>query len=301
MIANDYTGYGMRDGKLLFIEDVPRGLGCGCVCARCGQMLVAKKGSVRQHHFSHFAVTSCHGVAETVLHLLAKELISEMDVFVVPQYLFVKQRRTKTGTLVRNRTIVAKGGTFKIHAIRVEESEGDFVPDIIIETGSKSLIVEVAVTHKVAGAKLRKIRHRDLPAIEIRLDPGDSFLSRESLKDKLQRDLTSKFWLFHPAQREAERTFIAKFRKLIAHGRTKLRQSAKPPSFAPLPTLPPPSYKHDRMAEEFYKMHRRYPTAEECLKLSPELWKPYASSSEQSRFPRKAVHRRGRQSRDDGA
>ena len=61
MFTDDYTGYGMRDGKLLFISDVPRGLACGCVCARCHQPLVAKKGPIRRHHFSHLKDTNCHG------------------------------------------------------------------------------------------------------------------------------------------------------------------------------------------------------------------------------------------------
>ena len=276
MIADDHTGYGMRDGKLLFIADVPRGLTCGCICARCRGTLVAKKGSIRRHHFAHFEVTSCHGAAESVLHSLAKELIAELDVIVIPPYEFVKQRKTKTGALVQHQALVAKGGDVPIHNVRVEENEGDFVPDIIIESGPKSLIVEVAVTHKVARAKLRKIRRRNLPTIEIRLDPSDSFLSRESLKNKLQRDLTSKVWLFHPAQREEERMFFSKLRDVRTRYRTKLHQTRPTPSrFAVASSVQPPSYnEYDRTAEEFYRTYHRYPTMEECLQLWPDLWKP---------------------------
>ena len=280
MIIDDYIGYGMRDGKLLFIADVPRGLACRCVCARCRQTLIAKKGPIRQHHFAHLKVTSCHGATESVLHLLAKELIAELDVLVIPQYMFVKQRKTKTGALVQHQAPVAKGGDVRIHNVRVEENESGFVPDIIIESGSKSLIVEVAVTHKVARVKLRRIRRRNLPAIEIRLDPSDSFHSREILKDKLRRDLTSKVWLFHPDQRKAERVFFSKFRDVLAQDRTKLRQSTKPSRF-PVPaslavrtSLQPPLSEYDRTAEEFHRTHHRYPTMEECLQLWPDLWNP---------------------------
>src|SRR6185295_9242304 len=100
MIAENYTGYGMRDGTLLFIADVPRGLACRCVCARCSEALIAKKGPIRQHHFAHVKATTCQGAAESVLHLLAKELIAELDVLVVPQYEFVKQRKRKTGAVI---------------------------------------------------------------------------------------------------------------------------------------------------------------------------------------------------------
>jgi hypothetical protein len=279
MIGDDYTGYGMREGQLFFITDVPRGAACGCRCVRCSQPLVAKKGSIRRHHFAHLEVTSCHGAAESVLHLLAKELIAELDVLVVPQYMFAKQRRTKAGALVRHQALVAKGGSVPVHNVRVEECAGDFVPDVIIESGSKSLIVEVAVTHKVARAKLRRIRRRNLPAIEIRLDPSDSLLRRETLKTKLQRDLTSKVWLFHPAQREAERVFVSKFRDALARSRTRSlpanpRHFAIRSSSADRSSSQPPLSQYDRTAEEFHRTHHRYPTMEECLRLWPHLWKP---------------------------
>jgi hypothetical protein len=290
MVTDDRTGSGMRDGKLLFIADVQRGLACGCVCARCRQPLVAKKGSIREHHFAHFEATSCHGAAESVLHSLAKELIAELDEFAVPPYEFVKQRRTKTGQIVRHEARVAKGGDVRIDKVRVEEHQGDFVPDIIIESGSKSLVVEVAVTHKVARAKLRKIRRRNLPVIEIKLDPSDSFLPRGSLKSKL-RDSTSKVWLFHPDQREHERVFVSKFRALLVQRRTKLRQSTNPslvsiPSPRSSSVIPSSSGSaYDRTAEEFNRKHGRYPTMEECLRLWPHLYKPSTFNPETKKLP----------------
>lgn len=281
MLANDHATYGMRDGKLFFIADVPRGLACECVCACCGRQLIAKKGSIRRHHFAHFEITDCRGASESVLHLLSKELLAELDILVIPRYEFTKQRKTKAGTLVQHQALVAKGGRVRVHSVRVEEGEDGFVPDIIIGSDSKSLIVEVAVSHKVTRAKLRRMRKRNLPAIEIRLDPTDSFLPRDSLKTKLQCDLASKVWLFHPAQREAERMFLSKWRDALA--RDRIMSS---PPYARTPTHAPaqfrsvvrshlqPAYEYDRTADEFHRTHGRYPTMEECVKLWPHLWKP---------------------------
>lgn len=272
MITDNFTGYGMRDGKLLFIADVPRGVACRCICACCAQTLVAKKGSIRRHHFAHFEVTSCHGAAESVLHLLAKELMAELDVFVVPPYEFVKHRKPKFSKLVKHQVLVAKGGRVRIDNVRVEKNEGDFVPDIIIESGSKSLIVEVAVTHKVARTKLRRLRRRNWPAIEIKLGPEDAFLSREQLKQKLQQDLPSKSWLFHPAQREAEREFFAKFRKArwsswtvgaISRASPASREERKVP-FGPRDAGLPSGTECDKRTDEFLRKHDRYPSLEEC-------------------------------------
>jgi hypothetical protein len=281
VFAGDCSGYGLRDGILLFIGDVPSGLACGCMCARCGKPLVAKKGSIRRHHFAHFEVTNCQGAAESALHILAKELLAEMDSFTVPPYAFVRQRKTRLGVPVRHQALVADGEQFSIRRVRVEEHEGNFVPDIIIESDAKELILEVAVTHKVTRTKLRKIRRRNVPAIEIRLDAGDSMLPREALKMKLQKDLLSKVWLFHPRQREPERLFASMFRAAIARGRIKapvhpVSDFPSRPLMRSSPggrDMPQADWREcNRVGEEFNRRYGRYPTAEECQKLWPHLF-----------------------------
>lgn len=283
MTADDQIGYGLRDGILVFVSDVQSGLACGCLCAHCGKRLVAKKGLKRRHHFAHFEATDCSGAAESILHLLAKELLTELDEIDIPPYEFLKVRETKSRVLVKHRDVVAKGGKVRIDRVRVEESEGDFIPDIIIETGPKILLVEVAVTHKVERFKLRKIRKRNLPAIEINLDPEDSFLSRERLKIKLQKELNSKKWLFHPDQREAERIFIAKYRAALLSKREWLQKRKiggidivrvpRSPQVASYAILQPSPNEWDRTAEEFFERRGYYPTMLECQKYWPHLYR----------------------------
>ena len=139
----------------------------------------------------------------------------------------------------------------------------------------------MAVTHEVTRAKLRKIRRRDLPAIEIRLDPSDSLLPRESLKEKLQRDLISKVWLFHPGQREAERQFASKFRNALARSRVRVplvslsalpRRLVMRSSPVNHSTARPDWREWNRVGENFNRRNGRYPTLEECRKLWPFLF-----------------------------
>ena len=277
MIADDQIGYGMKGGQLLFIANVARGLACGCVCYRCGKPLVAKKGSIRRHHFAHHEATDCHGAAESVLHSLAKKLIAELDVFEIPAYDLDMQRRKKTGEIVRHQARVLDGGTVRIDKVNIEKDEGDFVADIVIESGPKPklLIVEVAVTHKVARPKLRKIRRHGLPAIEIRLETSDSLLSPESLKSKLQDELTSKVWLFHPRQREAEREFVSKFRNELKHSRiTKVRRSSKLRR-SPNLSFSAGQTEQERWAEGFNRVHGHYPSITECLRSRPDLFEKH--------------------------
>lgn len=65
--------YGERDGELLHISAVERGLRCNCVCPVCREPLVARQGAKVRHHFGHFPGANCS--AETVLHRLGKRLL----------------------------------------------------------------------------------------------------------------------------------------------------------------------------------------------------------------------------------
>lgn len=213
------TGYGVRNGRLIHVSEAARGLACGCVCVACRYPLVAKKGRQRRHHFAHAVDVDCQGAAETALHLLSKELIGELNYIVLPPYDFVKEKKTKVGEVVRHQQQIAKGGSVVIKGSQIESSETGFIPDVVLDCGTKNLIVEIAVTHKVDQDKRRHIRRRNFPAIEIRLDFSDALLSRDEFRNKLQNDLRSKFWLFHPAQREAERAFFLKLREIIKSNR----------------------------------------------------------------------------------
>lgn len=47
--------------KLVDVSDVPSGLSCMCLCPSCNMKLLARKGEINEHHFSHFdkALNDC--------------------------------------------------------------------------------------------------------------------------------------------------------------------------------------------------------------------------------------------------
>lgn len=51
--------YALKDGELIHISEADRGLACGCRCPACGEMLVARKGPVKVHHFAHYSSQGC--------------------------------------------------------------------------------------------------------------------------------------------------------------------------------------------------------------------------------------------------
>ena len=77
--------YGIKDGQIVSINDVNSGKTCGCVCPSCGEQLIAKKGKIMIHHFAHASTKDCEYGYETSLHLLAKDIIKNLNHFVLPK------------------------------------------------------------------------------------------------------------------------------------------------------------------------------------------------------------------------
>lgn len=49
-----------EQGKMVHVDNVPRGIQCGCKCPYCHERLLARHGEVRQHGFAHHSDT--HGI-----------------------------------------------------------------------------------------------------------------------------------------------------------------------------------------------------------------------------------------------
>ena len=187
--------YGLRDEKLLTIEDVDSGLACKCVCPGCKKQLIARKGAVKAHHFAHYQSEDCLSGFETALHKLSKEIIAASKTFTTPVLYY-----PYTNYVIYEETEIF------IENVKLETKLGEFIPDIVIETKGKKLLIEITVNNSVNCEKLQRIESKNLPAIEIdakylmkRLYIQKDF----GLKDNLfQTELVSgtiyKSWLHNP-------------------------------------------------------------------------------------------------------
>ena len=68
--------YALRNGQLVHVDGVESGAACGCVCPglKCGAPMVARKGTVRRHHFAHATGKGC---GESAMHRVAKFLLTD--------------------------------------------------------------------------------------------------------------------------------------------------------------------------------------------------------------------------------
>lgn len=158
------------ENRLVYINDVPNGLECNCVCPGCKEKLIAKNdGKIREHHFAHANNNECITGYQTMIHLLAKDIIEETKIF----------------------PIAFKGKLLSACKIykEIPLEEFGFIPDIIgfspITAGPNivgkiPVIIEIYVTHKVDEEKKNKIIKSGILAMEVNLSKVD-FSTKENL------------------------------------------------------------------------------------------------------------------------
>lgn len=190
-----YFVFGERDNKIIHIDEITpneNGLKCNCICPSCGEKLKANTlGMHNKKYFSHKGNSNCVNGLETAIHKFAKEIIENEKKIKIPKLTYEKYSREYE---------IVKEQLVYFDKIELEKyiSEFDFKPDIIISKNDTSLIIEVAVTHKVDEEKRNKIIESNISTIELYLDKDEIFqLSKEALADKIINETDNKKWVFN--------------------------------------------------------------------------------------------------------
>lgn len=183
--------YALKDGVATSIENVESGLKCGCICPSCGEPLVAKKGSKRMHHFSHYSGHNCEYGYETSLHLAAKEILSTANRIMLPAVYIQFPNSPKAPELY------CESKEISIERVELEKRFQDVIPDVVIYAGGKQLFLEVYVTHTIDDIKLKKLKQADISTIEIDLSKKEHSISLEELRSILLDNSEEKKWVYN--------------------------------------------------------------------------------------------------------
>lgn len=199
-------GWAIKNNKFIHISEVVKGKDCECVCVACKEPLIARKGKKRAHHFAHFKDSDCKNAPETALHLLAKEIIAASRLIKIPQDNSIPVPALNTRIQIEKDKRIVTNGVVKIDKVFVEREgiRNGFIPDIVIQSGNKFLIVEVCVTNPINEEKYIKIRQNNEHTIEINLSEDDALKSYKELEYKLLEDIACKKWIYHPMQKEID-------------------------------------------------------------------------------------------------
>lgn len=190
----------ISDNTIVSIYEVPPGLNPNYVCPICGEPLIAKnknklpnkplKENERIAHFAHQNNT-CSNAGETILHRIAKEVLSQSKKLMLPSlhFNFSKINEAKT---IEFEISLSEERIYLNHQYKVVDS-------ILIKNGKK-LLVEFYKTHLVEENKIDFIRKCDLSCIEIDLN-GISVLDKKGsinklgVKNFLENSFEDRYWL----------------------------------------------------------------------------------------------------------
>ncbi|WP_447936307.1 competence protein CoiA family protein [Thermomonas fusca] len=207
-------------------KQVASGRECGCVCPACGAPLVAKAAdsTCRRPHFAHLAETDCRAGYETALHKKAKELVAEHAVLLLPAWdgetemPNPPQMQDDSGQWWHGARVEFPGRQVHLENIRLEETQGDYTPDVIAEDGAGELLIEIRVSHAVEPLKRRRIQSEGKRLIEIdlsRLDP-DVLLDEARLVQTVLYAPENRVWLACPEATEAWRESFRALKAQVA-------------------------------------------------------------------------------------
>ena len=169
--------HGLKEGKLVSIADVERGLKCNSTCTKCGEPLVAKKGEVKDHHFAHSVDSDCTG--ETLKHYMAKQEIAEKKYLHLPHP--IKDTYSMTD--------------FKTVELEKRIGDSQYIADVICTTtNDKQLVIEIVVTHDLGNDKWNYLIKNKITALKIDVNNWD--YETERLSDYMVSG--RGFWIHNP-------------------------------------------------------------------------------------------------------
>jgi ssDNA-binding Zn-finger/Zn-ribbon topoisomerase 1 len=180
--------YGLKDGNLVHISSVEKGLKCGCVCPACHHPLVARKGDKTVHHFAHHNGSECAKGIETALHLSAKEILERRRKIRLPKV------EVKFNSYRDNWTI-SEEMEIEFNEVRLEYRMDSIVPDVIVYVKGRPLLIEITVTHQTNATKINKIKELGLSCLEIDLSNIKREISLEDLEEIVIEHVEHKGWL----------------------------------------------------------------------------------------------------------
>lgn len=178
--------------RFVHVSEVERGLACDCRCAICGEVVVARQGDVRGHHFAHASnAEPCESHYESDLHRFAKRVIIEAGGLVVPI------NPAAANALGLDDT-VALSILLACNTVEEEVTVGSIRPDLLaVTTAGVGVAIEIAYSSFCDPVKKQAYEAMNMPALEIdlRAFPPNSF-DLAGVKTAILEVTSDKTWLW---------------------------------------------------------------------------------------------------------
>lgn len=194
--------FGLKAGRMVRVEEVPKGLACGCVCPACGHVLVAKAKHSRHRrpHFAHYRDADCRIGFETTVHKAAKQLIADRLHLYLPAWdgdLDMPNppvQQDDAGFCHLGRLVDYPAVRVPLVTAYLERARGDYIPDVTARDAQGELLIEIRVSHAVDDLKRHRVQSEGVRMMEIDL-------SRLTLAQALEPLVFEREVLENPANR----------------------------------------------------------------------------------------------------
>lgn len=203
MLNHNYLQVALYKNKIpKSIYEVETGIACNCYCPICDSALEAKnsgkewdkplKTGQRIAHFAHSDGSNCSGANESILHLMAKEVLKECLTLKLPPIRY-KEVKLKDSMSIKFDNCKLE------HRVKVNKTY--IQPDVILIKKGKELYIEFYKTHLVDDAKIEKIKELNKSAIEIDLNEipvlKKGKINKEGIKNNLINNAGNRSWLYN--------------------------------------------------------------------------------------------------------
>ncbi|MCQ2243057.1 MAG: hypothetical protein MJZ32_02245 [Bacteroidaceae bacterium] len=179
---NEYLTHAYNENKVLVhVDSVENGKACNCTCPHCNNPLVAKNGGRKyKHHFAHLKGIECEDAYETTLHLLAKKVLTEEKMIMLP----ISEDENQLSGL--------------IHFVDVEQEKkfdgSNIRPDVIgTMVNGEKILIEFYVSHRVTYNKRDFILQNNLKCIEVNLNYVE--MEESAIRSFLINETTHRDWI----------------------------------------------------------------------------------------------------------
>ena len=186
------------NGRMVHVDNVSKGLNCGCTCPCCHERLQARHGGIRAHGFAHHSenrganLKICYMV---IMYKLAEQIIQQEKKIHVPSYYGIFKD---------------KDISFSNVIIDDRYDRIDKQPDVIaITPDGKQYLIEFTFAYKVQHKE--KVDYQSLNCIEVNL----SSQTLESLRDFILYSSEDKKWLNNQLCFEQIEELYSKHGKLV--------------------------------------------------------------------------------------
>lgn len=187
------------DGEIVAIEDVTRGLKCGCVCVGCGSPLIARHGTEKDWHFSHAKGANCADGYERSVHELAKQFLLRASHLFLPKHLAFVSAHDTHGQLLTDSEVVCDEELSSILDVELGVNLGTVTSDAKVHTDRGVFLLEIQVFHQLSEDKYARLVKTGLPVLGLNLS---KFQTRrpasEDIVNALQNKTPNIRWVFHP-------------------------------------------------------------------------------------------------------